>query len=221
MRTALVIGASGRVGRSCIEELTINKNYKLVHALVRKPIRKIKNIYLQKHIVDFDNLEEYKELFEGVDDVFCLLHSRFTSFDNTENKAKLNYDYPLALARIAKEKGVKQFILLNPPRKRKSNSGLEAGLRAKLEDEIDALEFESYKIFRVRSVSYDYGTNKTVKLFQEYLLHLANVITGGYIQKIMPVDVKRLSRSMVTSAAKANLGKREFEPKHIYKIVGS
>ncbi len=72
-RKALLLGATGLVGRDCLENLLASDDYERVCVLTRRPLS-VKHPKLDVHEVDFDNIEACQSQFQ-VDDVFCCLGS--------------------------------------------------------------------------------------------------------------------------------------------------
>ncbi|MES2780225.1 MAG: hypothetical protein V4651_10050, partial [Bacteroidota bacterium] len=66
MRIALIVGASGLIGKNCLYQLLETKEYTRVVALVRKPLA-IKHHQLEQLVVDFDKLDwnrSYRTIIE-------------------------------------------------------------------------------------------------------------------------------------------------------------
>ena len=66
---AVVVGATGLVGKEVVEQLLEDRSYDRVIVLVRN---KLENNHekLEQHVIDFDNMDRISELLAG-STVFC------------------------------------------------------------------------------------------------------------------------------------------------------
>jgi len=76
MKSAMVLGATGLVGRTLVNMLLQDRRYSEVTCLVRKPLssQMFKDRYnrLKPVVIDFDHLQDYQGYF-SVDHVYCCL----------------------------------------------------------------------------------------------------------------------------------------------------
>ena len=70
-KTAIVMGATGLIGRHLVDELIASPRFSKVVALTRKPLS-ITSEKFENHIVDFEHLEDYSELLSA-DALFFLV----------------------------------------------------------------------------------------------------------------------------------------------------
>ena len=120
-RTALLLGATGLVGGHCLDLLLADAAYDAVVTLGRRPLGR-SHPKLTHHVVDFDRLAEAASLIEARD-VFCCLGTTMKKAGSKEAFRKVDYEYPVAAARIAAANGAEQYLLI---------SALGAGTRLSL-----------------------------------------------------------------------------------------
>ena len=110
-KSALLAGATGLVGGYVLRRLLAHPSYVRVEILVRRelPIRDPK---LTQRIVEFARLGAGAQ---GVapDDVFCCLGTTIRKAGSEEAFRRVDYDYPLALARLAKAAGAGKFLMVS------------------------------------------------------------------------------------------------------------
>ncbi|MFK7908055.1 MAG: NAD-dependent epimerase/dehydratase family protein, partial [Chitinophagales bacterium] len=104
-KTALVIGATGLIGRQCVVALLQNEQYSQVTTLVRH-LSGATHPKLDERIIDFEHLEEYVDAMK-VDDVFCCMGTTIKKARSKEKFRKVDYEYPLRVAQIALQQGAK------------------------------------------------------------------------------------------------------------------
>ncbi|HEV2831075.1 MAG TPA: NmrA family NAD(P)-binding protein, partial [Hanamia sp.] len=69
---AVVIGATGLIGNIVVEELLNDDAFSIVRTLTRKPLTII-HPKLQQRIVNFSDMNDYKEKFGEGDIIFCCI----------------------------------------------------------------------------------------------------------------------------------------------------
>ncbi len=142
-RTALIAGATGLIGSHCLR--TALNYYDCVIALTRRPLA-FEHPRLIRQVIDFDRLSA---LELRADDVFSALGSNLNEV-LWETFARIERDYPIALARRAVECGARQFAFVSTA----DVSWLSkkwaryTRLRRDAEDAIAALPFDAVHIFR-------------------------------------------------------------------------
>ena len=102
MKTAVIAGATGLIGKFCLSYLLMDKNYSKVIVISRRPFP-MKDPKLENIVCEFDNLAQYASQLKA-DDVFCCLGTTITVAGSKENFRKVDYEYPLSLARITNSK---------------------------------------------------------------------------------------------------------------------
>ena len=95
-RKALIIGASGLVGSSCLKLLLSDPLYDSVAVMGRKRLPSQDQKLIQ-HEVDFDHLRKYTNLF-SVDDVYCCLGTTIKEAGSKEVFMKVDFAYVYDLA---------------------------------------------------------------------------------------------------------------------------
>ncbi|MDE3840420.1 oxidoreductase [Bacillus methanolicus] len=145
-KTALIAGASGLVGRELLYYLLDGNQYDKVVAIVRRPLG-IKHPKLEEIIVDFENLFNYKYHFR-VDYVFCCLGTTIKKAKSKEAMLRVDVDYPLIIARVAKEMGAKQFLVISSIGANPNSFIWYTRMKGLLEEQLKEVGFRSLHIFR-------------------------------------------------------------------------
>lgn len=109
MKTAIVAGATGAIGKALLYQLIEDNRYLKIIALSRKPIT-VKHHKLSNVIVDFDKLQLTHE--HGADDVFCCLGTTIKQAGSQEAFYKIDHDCVVNFAKQCKQLGATQFILV-------------------------------------------------------------------------------------------------------------
>ena len=91
--SVLLMGATGLIGRHCLEHLIASPYVDKVVAPTRKTInnrdKKLRNV-----LIDFDNLDEYQELFQ-VDAIICCLGTTIAKAGSRSGFRRVDFQYSL------------------------------------------------------------------------------------------------------------------------------
>ncbi len=111
LKTAIIAGATGLVGKELLQNLLDNKNYEKVISIVRRKTS-LNHPKLEQKIIDFDNLDEIaSELI--ADEYFCCLGTTMKKAGSKEKFADVDYLYPVNLATIAQANNAKKYLLIS------------------------------------------------------------------------------------------------------------
>jgi uncharacterized protein YbjT (DUF2867 family) len=146
MKTALVAGSTGLVGSQLLELLIRENRYEKIIALSRKPLA-ITNSKLVNIVADFDKLNEIQSQLIA-DDVYCCLGTTIRKVKTKEAFRKVDFDYPLMLAKLSKEQNANTFLLVSALGASKDSSIFYNKVKGEVEDAISHVGFESFHIFR-------------------------------------------------------------------------
>lgn len=146
MRTALLAGSTGLIGKQLLELLLNDPHYTVVKAISRKPLA-IQHAKLQNIVADLDTLTEHHDQLKS-DDVFCCLGTTIKQAGSQAAFRKVDYDYPLELARLTKNQGASQFLIITALGSDARSGIFYNRVKGEVEQAIDAVGFDSYHIFR-------------------------------------------------------------------------
>jgi uncharacterized protein YbjT (DUF2867 family) len=144
MKTALIVGSTGMVGKLLTHQLLEDPRYQKIRILVRK---KIDNNHpkLEQIIFDF-NLPDPKMV--NADDVFCCLGTTIKKAGSKNNFKKVDFEYPLMVAKIAKQNGVKQFAIITAMGANQKSRIFYNSVKGDVEESLKKIGFDSLLIFR-------------------------------------------------------------------------
>jgi len=146
MKTALVFGATGLVGRCLIFELLKNNNYIKIIVLTRRDLV-IKHHKLEQHIIDFNNIEAFANLIIA-DDIFCCIGTTAAATPDKDNYRKTDLEIPLKIGEIALKNGAKQYLLISAMGANLQSNVFYSRLKAQAEQVISNLAFQALHIIR-------------------------------------------------------------------------
>lgn len=142
----LLAGATGLVGRHALAQLLAAPACSAVVAPTRRALD-VAHAKLHNPIVDFGQLPEQASWWQA-DAAICALGTTMKQAGSREAFRRVDHDYPLAFARLARRHGAGSFVL-------NSAMGADAGSRVfytrvkgELERDLQALGFASLTVVR-------------------------------------------------------------------------
>lgn len=188
---AIVIGATGAVGKDLVEELLSRREYEKIITFTRRPLD-IKSEKIESYIIDFDRPSDWAHLVKG-DVLFYALGTSLKQAGSKEAQYRIDHDYQLSFAKAARENGVPHVVLVSSLGADRSSSFFYMKLKGLIERDVEALRFPQLSILRPPSLIRKHAKRPaetvSVKLFQ-----LANAL--GLFKTMAPVPTEAVARKM-------------------------
>jgi hypothetical protein len=140
------------------------------------------------------------------------LGSDFINTTQVTDTDLFDYEYPLSVAKVAKQAGVKSFVLLNNSKSSLALQHPKFAKRAALELEIQRLQFENLYIFRVNKIAKSIESKNNYFSFSKVIWNFMQVTSFGKLNKYLPTPANVLAQKMVNAVSVDTLDNREFSP---------
>ncbi len=139
------------MGKALLLQLLSNNSFSKVTVIGRRKLtEKLPSKLLSKlneRIVDFERLEEYASAFEGFDVGFCCLGTTRAK-SGAEGFVRVDHDYVLESATLAKRAGCKDFHLVTSQGSNKDSWFLYPQTKGLVEERVSQLGFNRLSIYR-------------------------------------------------------------------------
>ena len=188
MKTAILLGASGLVGGYVLEYLLNDDTYEKVIVLSRK-ISNQPHPKKQELIINFDELEQHKNELKA-DVVFCCLGTTISKAGSKEAFKKVDYEYPLKVAEIAKQNGAKSYLLISALGASKSSIVFYNQVKGEVENAIQQLQFDAFHILQPSLII---GERKEARFTEGIAQKISPILDGvlvGYLSKYKSNTIK-------------------------------
>ena len=148
MWRALVAGATGLVGQQLLRQLAAEPEATEIGALVRRSLPTgVAGGKLREVLADFDRLGDTVEKFRA-DKVFCALGTTIKQAGSQEAFRRVDYDYPLAIAKAARAAGATHFLVVTAYGSDARSRVFYSRVKGELEEALKSLGFPSLTIAR-------------------------------------------------------------------------
>ena len=207
MKKALVLGATGAVGKDLVERLLSDDAFGEVDVFVRRPVE-WDSSKLRVHIVDFDRPEEWNHLLSG-DVLFSCLGTTIKAAGSQEAQWKVDYTYQYNAAKAARENGVPTYVLVSAVGASSQSKIFYSRMKGTLDDAVQALGFPACFILRppslIRKGSDRFGEKAGVAVLKAF-----NAI--GLLRAYHPLPTEDLADAMISLAKSGEEGVRIVSP---------
>ena len=145
---ALVAGATGLVGQALVRQLAAERTWGEVRALVRGTLPPgLSGPTVVAVQVDYTHLEP-PPLWAAADHVFCALGTTMRQAGSAAAFRRVDFEYPLALARAAQGRGARHFLLVTALGAAPASRIFYNRVKGEIEAAITGLGFRSVTIAR-------------------------------------------------------------------------
>jgi uncharacterized protein YbjT (DUF2867 family) len=215
-KIAMVLGATGLVGKATVQQLFANPDYQKVVVITRRSLG-FSHPKLDEHIIDFHALSDYSPLF-NVHEVYCCLGTTMGKAGSQKEFYRIDHDLVVQSAKIAQMYARKFFLV--------SSIGANAWsmnfyLKVKGETERDVLQttLESIYILRPSMLLGDRQENRIGERIGKVLLKVFTPLMFGGLRKYRGIHANTVAEAMLILAKKDQKGKYYFENNDIQNLV--
>jgi uncharacterized protein YbjT (DUF2867 family) len=211
MKTAIIIGATGLIGSTLVEQILENPAYSKVVLLLRKPLN-ISHSKLIQEVIDFDKPDASKVIG---DDLFCAMGTTLAKAGSKDAQYKIDCTYPYEIGKIAKANGIKQYLLVSSLGADADSSNFYLRTKGDLEQKIKSLGFENFVSFRPSFLLGDRQEFRLGEKIAVVFVKLLNPLMIGGLKKYRGIEASRVASSMQKMANQGLSGVRFVESDEI------
>lgn len=143
---AIVAGATGLIGNILVRNLVKDDTFTKVITLGRRKTKHAAAI-LEHHIVDFDQLSEFKDI-EKATIAFCSLGTTMKKAGSKAAFYKVDYTYIVAFAKYAFSLGCQQFYLVSSMGADKDSFFYYNQVKGEVEEAVQKIGFKRVHLMR-------------------------------------------------------------------------
>ncbi|MET4142462.1 uncharacterized protein YbjT (DUF2867 family) [Pedobacter sp. UYP1] len=201
---AILVGASGSIGRSLLQDLLDDVHYTEVLVLVRKRLT-IQHLKLNQLVIDFNRLNDYAAEIKG-NAVFCCLGTTKSQTPDQQQYRQIDYQYPLDIARIAYTNGAASYHLVSAMGANENSSFFYNRTKGEVERDLKVVPFKSIHIYRPSLLDGERTQKRFGESIMNRLMHLINPLLVGKWKKYRSIKVSAVAKVMAAQSLNEQKG---------------
>jgi uncharacterized protein YbjT (DUF2867 family) len=201
---AVIAGASGLIGSKLLDILLKEDYYDEVLVLVRKELP-LSHKKLVQLVIDFDRLEQHTTAITGRA-IFCCLGSTKKKTPDLVEYRKIDVDYPLKLAQLAKLNGVKQYHLVSSLGANSKSSAFYTKIKGEVEEAIQKVGLKCLHIYEPSILTGDRNESRPMEQFTNILMPFIDLFLIGGLKKYKSIPAETVARAMFNQSLKNEEG---------------
>ena len=206
--TAVIIGATGAVGKEILKEILGTEYYERIYVLGRNSISRLpEDDRLTKIVIDFENMRFDTSILDDAD-VFAALGTTIKIAGSKENQRKIDVDYTVNFAKLCEGK-VRSFNVVSAIGANSKSKNFYNSLKGELEDKLKEMNLGTLRIFQPSLLI----SKREDKRFLEELFikisPLFQILLKGKMKKYSPIEASLLGKVIVRFATE-NKGKGTY-----------
>ena len=205
MSTLLLVGATGLVGRSVLEQALADPRITRVVAPTRRSLEP--HAKLDNPLVSFDRLPDEVPWWKA-DAVVCTLGTTIRKAGSQEAFRRVDYDYPLAVAQLTRRHGARAFALNSAAGADPSSRFFYNRVKGEVEEAIRKVGFPSLTIVRPALIGGERDEFRPAEFVAMRLLRLADPLLP---RRYRVVPHERIASVLLEAAITAPRGEQIIE----------
>lgn len=216
-RTALVIGATGLVGRQLVGQLLEHPGFSEVRCFSRRSLH-MSHPNLREHVVDFNEPDNWSGLLAG-DILFSCLGTTLKAAGSKKAQWKIDFDYQLNTAACAAANRVPVYVLVSAVGADAGSRVFYSRMKGKLEEAVQHLPFTRIRILRPSFLDGNRTESRPGEAIGLAVARFFRFVPG--LRAYRPIRVETVARAMIRAAL---LDAEErvivFSPDSLFELAG-
>lgn len=216
MRRAVVVGATGLVGRELVEQLLTgtpklkaplgDSQIECVRTLVRRPSG-ISSDRLEECVVDFERPATWQDLIQG-EVLFSAMGTTLKAAGSRDAQFRVDHDYQLWAAQAARQNGVNHYVLVSSTGANARSPLFYPRMKGTLEAQVRSLSFPSLTILRPSLLD---GNREEDRPGERWALKTLEKMPRAILPaSLRPVPVARVATACRMAALRKDAGRIEI-----------
>lgn len=216
MIKALVIGATGLVGRHLTLRLLDDPRFESVVVFSRRAIG-MKHERLVEHIIDFDKPQSWHHLVTG-DVLFSSLGSTLKKAGGKKQQFEVDYTYQYGFAKAASDHGVPTLVLVSSAGANPGSAFFYMRMKGQLERDVMKLPFRQLVLIRPGPLQGKRSETRRGEKAGVLLIRGLNRL--GLFLRHKPIDGDLVARAMINASFGQRLGTDVYSLDELFVLAG-
>jgi uncharacterized protein YbjT (DUF2867 family) len=194
-RSAVLLGASGLVGKQLLRLLVEAPSYVAVTLLTRRSLG-LGDGKVREVLIDFENPETFRS-YVAVHDIFCCLGTTMKKAGSRDAFRKVDFGAPLAVARAARTANAQQFLIVTAVGADPTSRVFYSRIKGDTEQALRALEFPGgLRIFRPSLLMGDRTESRGAESVAMAIMRATRPLFVGPMARYRAIDAAGVARAM-------------------------
>jgi uncharacterized protein YbjT (DUF2867 family) len=218
-RTALLIGATGLIGRACLGRLLAENRYSRVTVVARRSTTKV-HPRLVEAILDFDQLAARADVLQG-EDVYCCLGTTIKQAGSQTAFRKVDHDHVLTVATLARKNGARRLALVSSVGADATSKNFYLRTKGETERDVAKLGFEQLELLRPSVLV---GTREQARGAEALGASLGSALAPllfGPLRKYRPISADVVAAAMLAALRRDEKGVHVRLHDELHALAGS
>ncbi|WP_210237232.1 NAD-dependent epimerase/dehydratase family protein [Alteribacter natronophilus] len=219
MKTALIAGATGLVGQALVKELLNRNTYEKLILPARRETPFRNEPRVEEIVLSFDDLED-AELY--ADDIYICLGTTIKKAGTKEAFEKVDYTYPLTLAKQALKQGAAQLAVISAIGADQESNFFYSRVKGNLEESLIMLGYPSLHILRPSLLTGPRGEFRFGEKTAEVITKPLQFAMIGPLEKYRPVHADDVAAVMHAVCQEQSSGVHIYQSdqiRHLAEVV--
>ncbi|MDA3928208.1 MAG: NAD-dependent epimerase/dehydratase family protein [Prolixibacteraceae bacterium] len=203
MKKALIVGATGLVGKQILLELLANESYESIYVFSRRKLT-VTHAKLKVQLHNLDSLNEIK-LDVKIDECYCTLGTTLKKAGK-EGQIKVDYQYVYELAKLCKRLSIPKFLVVSSQGANHQSNLFYLRLKGQMEEAIKKLNISTLFIVRPSLITGEREEKRIAETIGSYIYKALNPLMVGNLKKYRPVSGNQIAKCMIDLAQNAEKG---------------
>jgi uncharacterized protein YbjT (DUF2867 family) len=199
-----LFGATGLVGRHCLELLTADGATSRIIVAGRRRLPDLpRDPRIVETVIDFDELTAHRAAMRA-DAIICALGTTIKKAGTRDRFRMVDHDYPLAIARLGLEEGARHFLLVSAIGANPDSRVFYNQVKGEVERDLCDLPYPAITIVRPSLLL---GERHEFRLGEEVAKRFRFFLPGKY----RPVHARTVAQRLVHESERTSGGVRVIE----------
>ncbi|MBL7977281.1 MAG: oxidoreductase [Bacteroidetes Order II. Incertae sedis bacterium] len=201
MKTAVVMGGTGLVGRHLVDLLLADDQYSRVILLVRKPSGQI-HPKLKEQIINFEQLD----FQTPTDEVFCCIGTTIKAAGTQAAQYRVEVDYPVQLAQQALAHGARQFLIVTSTGADPKSRIFYNRMKGEVEQKLSKIGYPILHILRPSLLLGNRAEHRPGEAFATHFAYWTSWIMVGPLRRYRAIEAKKVAQALKNLAQHKQTG---------------
>ncbi len=217
MKTALIIGATGLVGKNLVQLLLKDEQFAKVIVFVRKSMR-VQHEKLSEHVINFDKPETWVQDVKG-DVLFSTLGTTIKQAGSQANQYKIDHTYQYQFAQAAAQNQVPSYVLVSAASASPDSKIFYSKMKGELERDVKQLPFKSITIIQPGLL---HGERQEERFGEKLAFGVLKAVNSiGLFRQYRPIEGATVASAMRNAGIHARAGVHTYTLAQVFKLAAS